>query len=226
MLDLAKESLTPLQIPRLGLSLLGGLARRRGEGEPALVLPGFAADDRSTIPLRAFLRRVGFDARGWGLGTNRGDVPSLVPQVLDATRELSEEAAHPVALVGWSLGGVLAREVAREAPGSVSTVVTFGTPVIGGPRYTRVSDNYQEAELGRIDAAVAERNRVPIEVPVTAIFSRLDGVVAWQACVDDHNPGTENIKVGSTHFGMGIDPDVWRIVSERLAAAALQPRAS
>ena len=119
-------------------------------------------------------------------------------------------------MIGWSLGGVLAREVARERSELVSQVITYGTPVVGGPLYTSVSGVYTAEERREIAQRVAERNRVPIEVPITAMYSKRDAIVAWRACIDDLNPDVTMIEITSTHIGMGLDPDVWQIVAERL----------
>jgi hypothetical protein len=119
---------------------------------------------------------------------------------------------------------VLAREAARERPKLVERVVTFGTPVVGGPKYTAVAPRYQRQgyDLDAIAAAAAARDAVPLRVPVTAIYSRADGVVAWRACIDPTNRGVEHIEVGGTHVGLGFNPDVYRIVAERLAIPPLK----
>lgn len=214
-----KESLTVLQVPRLALRTPSLLFRSpRGTKQPALFLPGLRAGDASNAPMRAFLRQKNFKAYGWGLGTNNGDVEGQLPGVVARTEDLFERSGEPIALVGWSLGGVLAREVARERPELVSQVITYGTPVIGGPLYTSVSGVYTPEERRLIAERVAERNRVPIEVPITAMYSKRDGIVAWRACLDSFSPDVTMIEISSTHVGMGIDPDVWQIVSERLAA--------
>jgi len=196
------------------------LARQpRGEGEPVMVFPGFGAGDASTLPLRAYVRWLGYRVAGWGLGTNRGDVPDLIPQVTERVVEQAERAGRAVRLVGWSLGGYLAREAARERPEAVERVITLGTPVVGGPKYTAVAGIYerQGIDLDEIEAGVEARNRVPMEVPVTAVYSRSDAVVAWQACIDRHSREVEHVEVRSTHLGMGVSPDVYRIVAQRLA---------
>ena len=199
------------------LPALGRLPR--GRGEPVLVLPGFGAGDGSTWALRAFLRSLGWDAHGWGLGINRGDVPALVRRVSTNVVEGAQRSGRRVRLVGWSLGGYLAREVARERPDAVERVVTLGSPVVGGPKYTVVAGLYRRRgyDLDAIEAEVEARNRTPIAVPVTAIYSRRDGVVAWQACVDRSTPDVEHVEVETTHVGLGFNATVYRVVAERLA---------
>ncbi|MDX2168643.1 MAG: alpha/beta hydrolase [Deltaproteobacteria bacterium] len=216
------EALAFIEGPRL-LWQAPALARQpRGDGGPVLVLPGFGAGDGSTALLRAYLTWLGYDARGWGLGTNRGHVPKLVPRVVELVDAAQAATRRRVRLVGWSLGGVLAREAARERPTRVERVVTFGTPVVGGPKYTAAAERYRQRgyDLDAIEAAAAARDAVPLRVPVTAIYSRTDGVVAWQACIDPVNRGVEHIEVAGTHVGLGFNPDVFRLVAERLALPA------
>jgi pimeloyl-ACP methyl ester carboxylesterase len=191
----------------------------RGRGEPVLVLPGFAASDASTAALRSYLRWLGYAARGWGLGTNGGDLPRLVPRVIRLLEERAGAAGQRVRCVGWSLGGNLAREAARERPDLVERVVTLGTPAVGGPKYTSVARSYRRRglDLDAIELRVAERDRVPIRVPITAIYSRRDGIVAWQACIDRSNPDVEHVEVSATHLGLGFHPEVYRVVADRLA---------
>jgi len=208
--------LDPLQL----LLRAPDLARApRGAGEPVLVLPGFAASDASTLALRSYLRWLGYDARGWGLGTNRGDLRALVPRVIALLSQRAEAARGRVRCVGWSLGGNLAREAARERPDLVERVVTLGTPAVGGPKYTSVAHRYRRrgADLDGIEAQMAERERVPIRVPVTAIYSRRDGVVAWRACIDRSTPDVEHVEVSAAHLGLGFHPEVYRVVADRLA---------
>jgi pimeloyl-ACP methyl ester carboxylesterase len=216
------EALAWLEAPRL-LWQAPQLARlARGDGGAVLVLPGFGAGDGSTALLRAYLTWLGYDARGWGMGINRGQVPKLVPRVVELLAATRAETRRRVRLVGWSLGGVLAREAARERPRLVERVVTFGTPVVGGPKYTAAAGRYRQRgyDLDAIERAAAARDAVPLRVPVTAIYSRGDGVVAWQACLDPRNRAVEHIEVGGTHVGLGFNPDVLRIVAERLALPA------
>ena len=182
-----------------------------------LALPGFGTGDLATAPVRSFLASRGHRTHGWGLGVNGGDVEELVPPATDRARELAEKAGGPIALVGWSLGGVVGREVARDEPNLISQVITYGTPVVGGPKYTRSAAAYGPDRVAAIEQTVAERNQIPIEVPITAIHSRLDGIVDWLACIDEFSPQVRNIEVRSSHVGMGLDPDVWQIVADALA---------
>jgi len=222
-------SLQPPPVAHLGWEALSGLelgrlaarshrlARAPRGAAAVIVLPGFGADDLSTVPLRSFLRRLGHEVEGWTLGRNGGDVEALLPRVAERARVLADRHAEPVHLIGQSLGGVLARELARDEPARVAQVITLGTPVVGGPAYTRVGFTYDAAQRARIAAAISQRNRVPIDVPVTAVYSRRDGIVAWEACIDHHSPRVDHVEVSSSHFGMGIDPDVWLLSAKLLA---------
>jgi pimeloyl-ACP methyl ester carboxylesterase len=196
---------------------LAGLPR--GDDAPVMVLPGFGTTDTATWALRRFLGYLGYDVHGWGLGRNHGRVPELIGQVLEGLENLAVRRGRAVHLVGWSLGGYLAREAARERPNLVTRVITLGSPVVGGPKYTASHRYYlrQGYDLDEIEATVAARDKVPLNVPVTAIYSKRDGVVTWQACIDRVNPGTEHVEVGTSHLGLGLSPDVYSIIARRLA---------
>jgi pimeloyl-ACP methyl ester carboxylesterase len=214
---LAWEVLSGAELGRLLLRSPALLAAPRGDA-PVAVLPGYGADDASTLPLRTFLRRLGHEVQGWSLGRNRGDVEALLPRVTEGVRALAERHGRPVQLIGQSLGGVLARELARNEPDRIAQVITLGTPVVGGPSATRLGFRYSPQQRARISAVIEQRNRIPITVPITAVFSRRDGIVAWEACIDDHNPQVDHIEVSSSHLGMGLDPAVWMLAARRLSA--------
>jgi len=217
--DLSAEWRLARESVRLALSLPRLARGPRGQGEPVLLIPGFQAPELSMQPLLRMLRFKNYQAMHWGQGTNRGDVERYVDALRLRLDELAEHSGHEqIALVGWSLGGVIAREVAREVPQRVSTVVTYGSPVIGGPLYTAAARAYPAAERERINALVRERNLShPIERPIAAIFTRQDTIVSWPACIDRHSPDVTHFEVKSTHFSMGLDPTVWEIVLKRLA---------
>lgn len=190
----------------------------QGEGEPVLVAPGFASDDSWTRSLRRFLASIGYDVRGWGLGRNHGRVPALIPKLVDQTEILADESDRPVRLVGWSLGGYLVREVARERPDLVEKVVTLGAPVVGGPKYTASARMYARKgyDLDKIEAGVSEREAVPIRVPVEAVYSRSDGIVGWRACIDHRTPSVRHHEVVSSHLGLVASPTVFGLIATLL----------
>jgi pimeloyl-ACP methyl ester carboxylesterase len=194
----------------------GSVVRQpRGRGRPVMVIPGFTANDASTVPLRSYLSGLGYQCRGWGLGVNSGDLQSQIPLALERIVAWSQERSAPISLVGWSLGGVVARESARIRPDVIERVITFGTP-LWGPRHTTTS-MAQSDRLDEYEQRILARNQHRILRPVTAIYSRNDGIVHWRACIDP-DPNTVNIEVSSSHLGLGIDPDVWCIVASTLAS--------
>ena len=199
----------PLKTPKL-------LKAPKGDGTAVVMVPGFGATDLSTAPARSFLNNRGWTASGWKQGRNLGAVVESRDRLIERVDRIAQRTGSQVALVGWSLGGVLARETGRSRPDLVRRVVTYGTPVIGGPRYANIGGMYSDDEMRAIDELIAEVNKTPLRIPVTAIYSKLDGVVAWQACIDP-DPNTEMVEVRSSHVGMGVDPDVWSIIADRLA---------
>ena len=212
-----QELRTPLEVARL-VGRSRQLARTARSphtgGADVLVLPGLGTNDVSTLPLRLYLSRAVPNVFGWGLGTNTGDLETGVAGTLRLVRNLSAEGRRPVSLVGQSLGGIYAREVARSHPEWVKQVITLGTP-LHGPRYTITGPTFA-GRIERIERQIAERENTLIRVPLVAVYSRRDGVVDWRTCIDRRTPEVDNIEVGSTHFGMGIDPDVWTLIAGRL----------
>lgn len=191
----------------------------RGDGRPTVLLPGWRAPEATMTPLGLYLRGIGHDTRGWGLGVNQGNPERDVALMTEVVTALHAGTGRAVALVGWSLGGLVARETARAVPEAVSHVVTFGTPVVGGPSFTIGAGAYGEAQSRRIRERAEALDRAdPIRVPVTAIFTRRDNVVDWPACLDRTTPGARHVEVRSTHLGMGLDPDVWQTVADALGA--------
>ena len=207
------------EVPALGLNLPRLAFQPRGAGRPVLVVPGYGAGDASTAAIRSYLRLLNYRVHGWDLGINKGDVPALIPRVRAQAERLYETTGEPLRLVGWSLGGYLVREVARERPDIVDRVITLGTPVVGGPKYTAVAEFYrlQGHDLDAIELEVDRRERDPIPVPITAIYSRWDGVVAWQACIDHVSPNVEHVCVPTGHLAFGFSPRVYCLVAQKLA---------
>lgn len=165
----------------------------RGDGHHVIVLPGFTADDRSTLPLRRLLVDVGYRAHGWRLGENVGPTPAIRSAVRGLVDRVHDEARAPVSLIGWSLGGIYARELARAAPTAVRQVITLGSPIraMGGAE--------------------------PLAVPATSIYSRTDGVVSWRASLIPRTAHSENVRVIGSHCGLGFNVSVAYAVADRLA---------
>ncbi len=192
----------------------------RGDGHPVLVLPGLIASDVSTRPLRSFLNNHGYRAHGWGLGRNLGPRPGVQSRMLERLLELHQRYGRKVSLVGWSLGGIFARELAKQAPEAVRMVITLGSPFGGHPKATNAWRVYEMASGEKIDdgnQAFVEALRETPPVPTTAIYSRTDGICAWQSCRERPGPQAENIEVPGSHCGLGHNPAVIYAVAERLA---------
>jgi len=211
-----RELLAVKEVPRLLLRAPRVPSLPRGSAR-VMVIPGYGTTDTATRPIRGFLRSLGHTTFGWGQGRNIGDVNAQIDGFRNEVRRRSDDGRTPIALIGWSLGGVFAREVARDHPEWVTQVITLATPVVGGPRYTRSARDYTPDTLDDIEAQVSVRNRTPIERPITAFFTKLDGVVDWRACIDRMNPDVDNVEVRSTHAGITIDPDVWGAIARLLA---------
>ena len=220
---LLREARGLIELPRLLLKFPSLARQPRGSGEPVLILPGYGAGDGSTTILKGYLRLLRYRARGWGLGRNHGSVVDSLPRLLRRLGNLSRRSKQKVTIIGWSFGGYLARELARERPDLVRLVITLGTPVVGGPKYTVLAESYRKRgiDVDAIAAEVEQRNRIAsLEVPLVAIYSRNDAVVAWQACIDHHSPNIEHVEVKSTHVGFGFSPEVYKIIAQRLARFA------
>lgn len=168
----------------------------RGDEHPVLVLPGFSASDRSTMPLRSVLRRLGYRTHGWKLGVNRGPDETTLAGMAARLDELHRRYGRPISLVGWSLGGVYARGMARRQPERIRLVVTLGSP-------------FRSIER--------ERRLAPPAVPTTAVFSRSDAVVPWSEAMDEPARRRENVEVDGSHFGLGHNPAVILVIADRLA---------
>lgn len=205
-----------LQLPRLMRAAPWLAGASSGDGTTVIDLPGWKAPEASNTVMRTWLRWLGYDAHGWGLGTNDGE-PVRDAELL-AERLAAQEAAQPVVLLGWSLGGVVAREVARTVPDRVAKVITYGSPVVGGPSHTIAASSYGVAECLRIEELAARLDAAtPLTVPVTAIYTRRDGIVDWRACIDHTSPDVRHVEVRSPHLALGFDPDVWMTVADVLA---------
>lgn len=194
---------------------------RKAQKQPVLTLPGFGSGDAAMLGVRQQLKRAGFDTYRWQLGFNLGDVPNMLPRVVERIETVYRRTQQPVRLVGWSLGGFLAREAAREVPELVAHIVTLASPIRGGPKYTITANWYrrQGVDVDAIEAAVAERANHPLPVPVSCVYSKADGVVDWRAVVDFDNPKAANFEVDCSHLAMGIDPRVLAIVTDELLAS-------
>jgi hypothetical protein len=200
----------------------------RGDGHGVLVLPGLLASDTSTVPLRRFLGLLGYDVRGWDLGRNRGPTEEVLAGLPRALLAHARRTGGPVSLVGWSLGGVFARELARQQPRRVRQVITLGSPfALTDPRQSHAHGPYQRFSHLHADGErvpTREQRARPIDVPSTSVYSRRDGIVTWQACVEPETVLHENIEVRCSHLGFGVDPATLWLIADRLAVPVGQRR--
>ena len=149
-----------------------------------------------------------------------GSVAFLCQKAIARVKQRSKELGSPVIIIGWSLGGYIARECARELPNEVSQVITFGSPIVGGPKYTRAVKFFRERglDIDWIEESIEQRNSKPIKQPITCIYSKSDAIVSPYAALDRVSPNVKNIEVKSSHFGMGFNRKVWGIVKSALEA--------
>ncbi|MDB5696747.1 MAG: Alpha/beta hydrolase [Sphingomonas bacterium] len=195
----------------------------RGDGHPVLVLPGFMTSDTSTRVLRRFLKALGYDAHSWNLGRNLGPraIGAQGEKLVERLAEVHAATGQKVSLVGWSLGGVMARLLAKRAPTHVRQVITLGSPFAGSPKSSNVWRLYEYMSGTRVDGAHTQDMLADIaarpSVPTTAIYTKGDGVVAWQTCREDEDARSESIEVHGSHCGLGVNPSVLVAVADRLA---------
>ena len=191
----------------------------KGDGHPVLVLPGFLASGSSTFPIRQVLKRVGYRGHRWKLGRNLGPLRIALERVMDRMQELRRRYDSKVSLIGWSLGGIYARELAWMSPDDVRQVITLGTPfrhhdsTAATWLYQTINGHHGE----HVDPDVIERTERPPPVPCTSIYTKSDGVVPWQCSIDADAPQTENIRVYGSHCGLGHNPSVLWAILDRLA---------
>jgi Predicted acetyltransferases and hydrolases with the alpha/beta hydrolase fold len=196
-------------------------AAPRGDGHPVLVLPGLLASDLSTRPLRSFLNAQGYAAHGWKQGRNLGLRAGIEDGMLERVEELHERYGHrKISVVGWSLGGIYARQLAKRAPEKVRSVISLGSPFAGSPKATNAWRVYELASGQSVedrDHHIAGPLAEPPPVPTTSVFSRTDGICAWQTCLNEEGEQVENIEVYGSHCGLGHHPAAVYAVADRLA---------
>lgn len=210
-------SLLPASTPLLKMA-------PRGDGYPVLVCPGFLAGDATTTVLRKFLSSKDYDVYGWNLGQNlgmktTGDDGELLA---DRVMEIYKKSRQKISLVGWSLGGVMAREIAKKLPDQVRQVITLGSPIVGRPDTSNISWLYQKVSghsltRSELIELQEELKDPPADIPSTSIYSKTDGIVAWKTCKEPKSTLTDNIEVFASHCGLGVNAGVFYAIADRLA---------
>ena len=209
----------------------------KGDGHPVLVLPGFLASDSSTAPMRRLLDDLGYESHGWDLGRNVRVDLQRVHEMEALLLKIHKDSGRKVSIVGWSLGGVFARELAKLQPDAVRQVISLGSPIHDDRRHTNASRlfeylNGKEPEPVRHGHFTGLDQAPP--VPTTSILTRTDGIVHWRGSVQHPQKGhgeTENIEVRASQIGLGVNPSVMVALADRLGQPegqwhAFKPRLS
>ena len=188
-----------------------------GDGHPVVVFPGLGAADMTTWPLRNFLRDRGYTPYPWKQGFNFGPRHGVLDSCRAHVQQVAQRHQEKVSLIGWSLGGIYAREIAKEQPEHARCVITLGTPFSGHPRATNAWRFYEMVSGQSVHDPVLEAQiRVAPACPTTSIYSKSDGIVAWQCSINASAPHTENIEVHASHVGMGMNPLALYAIADRL----------
>ena len=197
------------------------LGAPRGDRHPVLVLPGFLVSDLSTTMLRNYLNALGYDAHGWEMGRNLGGVARNRAGLRARLSDLHRRTGKKVTVIGWSLGGVYARDLGVAMPEAIRSVITLGSPFSRSPHASNISDIYEAVSgEGPWDAGAHEFDAIggDLAVPSTSIYSKVDGIVSWRSSVLRTNERSENIEViGASHVGLGVNAPVLWAVADRVA---------
>jgi pimeloyl-ACP methyl ester carboxylesterase len=192
----------------------------KGDGHPVLALPGFLAGDLSMAPLRRYLKELGYEVHAWQMGRNFGGLSRIRNSLRERLTEIHANAGRKVSIVGWSLGGVYARDLALHMPDMVRYAITLGSPFASDVRATNATRLYEalSGEVVDADPELLEALAGDLPVPTTSIYSRADGVVNWRTCLLRTSSTAENIEVYlASHVGLGVNPAVLWAVADRLA---------
>lgn len=192
---------------------------KNGDGHPVLILPGFLSTDKSTIPLRSFIHNLGYAVYGWGSGRNLGKL-EMLDEMIKKVEYLYQEHNTKVSLIGWSLGGIFARQIAKARPNMVRQMITLGTPFKGVMEANNakwIFDILEKTTGTTVDEDFLNDIPYPAPVPTTAIYTKEDGVVPWNLCLEQsENKIHQNIQVRGSHLGLGVNPSVLIIIADRL----------
>lgn len=191
----------------------------RGDGHPVIVFPGFMASSFSTSPLRRLLKDLGYEVHDWGLGRNLKFSPEVEERMSQKIKKVHADSGRKVSLVGWSLGGVFAREMAKTHGDIIRNVISLGSPITGPRHASRVNPLFEFLN-GKPSEETQKRLDVlhyPPDVPCTSIYSKTDGIVHWHGSIQPEQPLAENIEVPASHCGMGTNPLIMYLLADRLS---------
>lgn len=226
LFKLALEARTLFEAGSLLFSFPWLQASPKGDGHPVLVLPGFTAFDVSTKLMRMFLNSRNYKTYGWNLGQNLGKhsdpETGCDAAIIKRLTDIYQWHGEKVTVIGWSLGGVYARELARLHPDKVRQVITMGTPFSNNQKAshaTKLFEYLSGFKLADMSAELAKNMPLPPPVPSTAFYSKSDGITAWQCCLEQASDMTQNIEVQCSHLGYGHHPVVMWALADRLAQA-------
>jgi pimeloyl-ACP methyl ester carboxylesterase len=192
----------------------------KGDGHPVLALPGFLASDLSMAPMRRYLKELGYETHAWNMGRNLGGVASKRGALRDLLTGIHSQTGRKVSLIGWSLGGVYARDLALQMPDKVRSVITLGSPFAGDIRATNATRLYEALSGEAVDDNLEIRQAIAgdLPVPATSIYSRTDGIVNWHTSLLRSSETAENIEVYlASHIGLGVNAAALWAVADRLA---------
>lgn len=172
-------------------------------GEKLMVIPGFLATDRTTLGLQRALANEGWRVAGWGMGLNTGVKADTLARLAERVEKFG--GGKPIILVGWSLGGIFAREVAKVRPNLVSRVITLGSPFSGNPRANNAWRLYELVAGHPVDAPPIDADlKAKPPVPTLAIWSRRDGVVAPASACGGETESDRRLELDCSHMGFGV----------------------
>lgn len=203
-------------MPRLWHTLKRPRTLGPEDGPPALVIPGWVASDRTTLALRQALAGAGWRVHGWDLGFNRGATGDTIERLQRRLDEVS--GGRPVLLIGWSLGGVYARELARAAPEQARAVVTLGSPFSGDPRQNNVWRLYEWIARHKVDEPPIPRITDKPPAPQLAFWSRRDGIIAPRAARGLEHERDKAVEMRCTHMAFGVSRRVARDVVREISS--------
>lgn len=222
---LALEGIRAVWEYGLGIALKQPLKHliQDGDGHPVMVIPGLTGSDGSIAYIRSFLDGIGYTSHSWGLGRNLGPKDGMDAMIASLAERVEEiytlSGGQQVSIIGWSLGGIYAREIAKRLPDKIRQVITLGTPFKEIPNATNAGALYEylSGDSSHKDSTVLlQISQVP-PVPFTSVFSKTDGVVHWTASIEIEGPRAENIEViGASHLGLGHNPVSMYVIADRL----------